>query len=347
MTMAARVICDRSIAPLGCGAGALEVGNTTVRGWQDRVCAEVGVSIVDVPHGLPLPGVTVAFGDDVVFSAATLRRMMKGTTPIRALGHDNSPQRLFAPDAGFSLCAGNLQGVIAGQWPGVAHLIDEEDVEVIDVRPYGTPPHQQRWYRGPHLCAELTDWAATWHGLLGIRREMIRQPHIGRRCRIHPTALVRNSVLGDGCVIEAHASVINSVLGDRVTVAGNTIVVDSMFANDCRTLLDSHLRRVVSMSGATLSNVGLIDVIVGARAFMTTGVGFFPNGPGCDVRAAGRRLSHVGGAIGAGAVLGARALLRAGSVVPAGAMLVIRPDEAASKLTEAGLANTAMMMRSR
>jgi carbonic anhydrase/acetyltransferase-like protein (isoleucine patch superfamily) len=109
-------------------------------------------------------------------------------------------------------------------------------------------------------------------------------------------------------------------------------------------LVDTSLRRVVAQPGSTLSNLGLSDVIIGRDVFLTTAVSFYGPAPGHDVMVEGRDTGRalLGGAIGARAVLGARALLAAGLALPPGIIVVSKPDEAAAKLDDAGLARAHM-----
>jgi carbonic anhydrase/acetyltransferase-like protein (isoleucine patch superfamily) len=348
----------RTIEPLGVVAGDVVIGGVTVRTWQSKVCAEAGFDVVDVGPQAPWPaGATLAFAEDVVFDAGTVRHLIEQAAAtnavMRASVRPTHPLAMWLPDV-VELWVGPLSArpLPTDVHPplrqqlgvGKAHVFD-----VASVAPYGEPPHEWRFYRGPHGLHVFGDWAAVWHGCLALgasqRRQMrtTSRTRIGKKCRIHPTALVRDSIIGGGCVIEAGASVIGSVLGDNVVVAAQTIVAHSVIGSECRTLLDSHLRRVVSMPRATLSNIGLVDVIVGEGAFMTTAVGFYPEGPGKNAQACGRVVPHIGGAIGKGAVLGARALLRAGSCVPEGALIVLRPDEAVGKFDDAALAKTGMV----
>jgi NDP-sugar pyrophosphorylase family protein len=166
---------------------------------------------------------------------------------------------------------------------------------------------------------------------------------------VHPTAIVERSILGANVRIEAHASVIDSVIGDDVHIADHSVIHTSAIGDRCRTLVDTHLRRVVAMPGSTLSNLDMQDAVFGAGVFLTTGVAFFPDGPGRNVvvdgRDSGRAVGN--GAVGKGAILGSRALFRCGVAVPAGALVVARPEEAVGKFDAGSLGRAAMILGDR
>ena len=163
-----------------------------------------------------------------------------------------------------------------------------------------------------------------------------------KRTLIHPDALVENSIVGDGVRVEAGAAVIDSVIGDDVVIADHTVIHSSVIGDGCRTLVDTHLRRVVAMPGSTLSNLDMQDAVFGRAIFLTTSVGFFRDAIAENVVVDGRDSGRavLSGAIGARTVLGSRALFTCGVALPPSLLVVARPGEAVGKVDEASLAKS-------
>jgi carbonic anhydrase/acetyltransferase-like protein (isoleucine patch superfamily) len=235
-------------------------------------------------------------------------------------------------------------------------VADDPGCRTVDVRPFGAPPHRLELV---DVAAGMLGWPRHWlHVLelsLGALHTTLRSAPTTVRAdrrrgqRIHPTARVERSVLGDNVVVEAHAAIIDSVIGDDVLVGDHSVIHTSVIGERCRTLVDTHLRRTVAMAGSTLSNLDMQDAIFGREVFLTTGVAFFPDGPGRSVEVDGVDTGRpvLGGAIGRRAVLGSRALFRAGLALPAGALIVARPEEAIGRFDERSLSKAAMRLGDR
>lgn len=359
---------DAPIAPLDEPAGALLVGDSTLALLQDRACAAVGLAVRDHDVGAPLPpDARVAFSGGAVFSSAALARLLSapgalaqaavapGTALARAAGRMRGAAALRVP-----LWAGALAGLRAdgagapAAALGAAPLVivaDEDGAVRARVPPHGRAPHLVEVPAVRRLCGEVTHWLEALElslAALHTRRLELSLAEgknvLGRKVDVHPTAYVSGSILEDGVRLEPHVSVIDSYVGHDVLVADHTVIAGSVIGACCRTLVDTSVRRVVAQPGSTLSNLGLSDAIIGRDVFLTTAVSFFGPAPGEDVVVEGRDTGRalLGGAVGARAVLGARALLAAGLAVPAGVTVVSKPDEAAAKLDDAGLARAHM-----
>lgn len=356
------------VFPLDEAPGSILVGDAPLASLQARACAEVGLELVDHEAAAPLPpSACVAFTAGAVFSAAALRALLAGealvqaavrpSTPLgRALSRMRGEAALRVP-----LWAGALGGrvVDVGGAPAAAlGLVDRREVADEDgarrerVPPHGRPPHVVEIPAVRRLCGEIGHWLdALELSLAALHTRRLElgleggQNRLGKKVDIHPTAWVSGSILEDGVRLEPHVSVVDSYVGAGVLVADHSVISGSVIGAGCRTLVDTSLRRVVAQPGSTLSNLGLSDVLIGRDVFLTTAVSYYGPAPGQDVVVEGQDSGRalLGGAIGARAVLGARALLSAGVALPPGVLVVSKPNEAAAKLDEAGLARAHMM----
>jgi hypothetical protein len=340
---------DARIFPLDEPAAALLVGAGPLEALQ-------GLS-VDVAGAARIPeGVDVAFSADAVFSPATvdaLRRAAQGRV-VQAAIQQGTPlwrsatrMRPVDGDLPIPLWAGPLSGRTAAELADAVPVAvcDEATCDVVRVPPYGKAPHTIEIPRVTRLGGRIVHWL----DLLELSLAALATQRTGRNqlrgdVDIHPTATVINSILEDGVKVEPHASVIDSYLGKNVLVADHSVVHTCVIGDGCRSLVDTSLRRIVAMAGSTLSNVGFSDSVIGREVFLTTSVATFAR-PGVDVTIEGVDTGRalVGAAIGARCVLGSRALMAAGMALPPGLLVVARPEEAASKLDDAGLARATMV----
>jgi carbonic anhydrase/acetyltransferase-like protein (isoleucine patch superfamily) len=137
----------------------------------------------------------------------------------------------------------------------------------------------------------------------------------------------------------------DSFIGKGVEVGAHTILQGCVIGSGCQTLLDTHLRRVVSFSNSTLANLGLADCVMGREVFVTTGVQYHglrlgedaPVGPLSSAR------PLLGGALGDRAIVGARALFQVGVALPAGSVVVMKPHEGLGRIDDKGLARSNMV----
>ena len=384
---------DAPCFPLDEPAADLLFGGRPLRQWQQEAAEALGLKVVDVHDGDPLPpDARVAFAANVLFDVNALRSLvaasstklhqavLRAGTPLRWLhrltstGGGDLPLPLWAGPVLSRTSLADLETSAPAH-----HAFDDGDgvdgVELVDVRPYGARhPDHPAALQGHHhhllvaTPAHLVGWPRHWLEVLDLSLAALRtrlraegaaanRGSRGRRrsgwgAQIHPTCIVENALLGEGVRLEAHVSIRNSVIGDGVLVADHSVIEGSVIGDGCRTLVDTHLRRVVAMGGSTLSNLDMQDAIFGREIFLTTGVAFFHDGPGRNVVVdpggnpsspgvdSGRAV--LSGAIGRRAVLGSRALLRSGTALPAGALVVARPEEALGRVDERGLGRAAM-----
>jgi len=356
------------IAPLDEDAADLLFGGRTLADHAAAAAAALGLELVRIARDEPVPADAVAVvDDDVLFDAIALQRLLASSSgPVRqaaiapgtALHRASTVPLAHAGPLVVPLWAGAVAGRRVDEMDGAAVVVVADDAgrHAVDVRPFGPPPHRLELV---DVTAGLLGWPRHWlHVLelsLGALRSTLRtapttvQADRRRGQRIHPTARIERSVLGDNVVVEAHAAIIDSVIGDDVLVGDHSVIHTSVIGSRCRTLVDTHLRRVVAMAGSTLSNLDMQDALFGREVFLTTGVAFFHDGPGRSVEVDGVDTGRpvLGGAIGRRAVLGSRALFRAGLALPAGALIVARPEEAIGRFDERSLAKAAMRLGDR
>jgi carbonic anhydrase/acetyltransferase-like protein (isoleucine patch superfamily) len=366
MPRLARVIppsASASLFPLEQPAAALLFGGRTLRAWQDEAATACGLDVVDLAAGDAVAADVVACcGADVLFSAATLQalldeqrrrgRALRAAVSTKTALGAASTRLLDVKDVlAVPLSAGGALDD-ASSSDADLFVVDDADTVAFDVRPFGPPPHTLSLARVDRLLGWPRHWLHVLDlSLAALQTRLLRgEGHARRRRgraapRIHPTAIVENSILGDNVRVEAHASVIDSVVGDDVLVADHSVIHTSVVGPRCRTLVDTHLRRVVAMADSTLSNLDMQDALFGERVFVTTGVAFFADGPGQNVVVDGKDSGRavLGGAVGKGSILGSRALFRSGVALPAGALVVARPEEAVGRFDAGSLGRAAMI----
>ena len=151
--------------------------------------------------------------------------------------------------------------------------------------------------------------------------------------KVHPTAYLEGCIIGAGTEIEAHASIIDSIIGQRCRITDHSSLNGCVLGDDGQTLADSMFRRVVASPQATLSNLGLEEVLIGQGSFITTASIFFttPQRGLARFRVHDQwrdtRRPQLGGCVGQRCVLGARAIFESGLALPNNTTVVMRPEE--------------------
>jgi carbonic anhydrase/acetyltransferase-like protein (isoleucine patch superfamily) len=366
--LARRAAGRPAIAPLDDDTSDLLFGGAALHDHAAAAAAALGLELVRIAADEPAPADAVAIiDDDVLIDATVLRRLLSATSahPIRqaaiaagtALHRASTVPLAVTGDLAVPLWAGAVGGrrVDALGDVGVVVVADDPGISAFDVRPYGPAPHRLELVDVAGLLGWPRHWLQVLELSLGALRARVRSAPLVVRAerrrgqRIHPTARIERSVLGDNVVVEAHAAIVDSVIGDDVLVGDHSLIHTSVIGPRCRTLVDTHLRRVVAMAGSTLSNLDMQDALFGREVFLTTGVAFFHDGPGRCVEVDGVDTGRpvLSGAIGRRAVLGSRALFRCGVALPAGALIVARPEEAIGRFDERSLAKAAMQIGDR
>ncbi len=176
---------------------------------------------------------------------------------------------------------------------------------------------------------------SAWRALLGLRpTAAARQAawsrqfvYVGRRCRIHPSAVIEGSVIGDDVVIGPGAIVLHSVIGAGSRLEQRTHVSQCTLGRRTFMSLNSSMQACVTFDDADACANNLQACVVGARAGLTSfaralDTTLFEDGrPGAPVEVVdGDRRRRVG-ELPCGACFGPDSYVGAGATVAAGRMI--------------------------
>ncbi len=92
----------------------------------------------------------------------------------------------------------------------------------------------------------------------------------GRRCQIHPSAIIEGSVIGDDVVIGAGAVVLQSVIGDGSRLEQRTHVNQCTLGRRTFMSLNSSMQACVTFDDAEACANNLQACVIGARAGLTS-----------------------------------------------------------------------------
>ncbi|MFH1810252.1 MAG: hypothetical protein ABIJ09_16010 [Pseudomonadota bacterium] len=365
-----RIQTGRRLAPFGESVGELIVAPETLARQQERTCARLGIELEDVSGLFPLEvGPGLILFDDAFVNEAALDHFVQHThvpgTAALCLG-DDALGRFVQPGLGGETLSG--QAAVVGLFVVDHRVVQSGGVAlwqqlVREARPVllGSAPSERERLpgfpsrqpvleipRGQAVAARLTLWPQLlWlNQALAYARDPARERsgnQIAGDARVHPTAHIEHSSIGPRTVIEAHATVHDSILGAECHLGDHSALTGCVLGDGCQTLAGSLLRRVVAFPGATLSSLGLDEVLVGRRSFLTTASIFFATrlGENPEVEIDGSEVDcgrpRLGGCVGHDVVLGARAIFEPARVIPNGATVVMRPEEGVARIEiEAG-----------
>ncbi len=174
-----------------------------------------------------------------------------------------------------------------------------------------------------------------WRGLLGLRptaaaREAAwkrRFVFVGRRCQIHPSALIEGSVIGDDVVIGPGAVVLHSVIGSGSRLEQRTHVSQCTLGRRTFMSLNSSMQACVTFDDADACANNLQACVVGARAGLTSfaralDTTLFEDGrPGAPVQVMDGGQRRPTGELPCGACFGPDSYVGAGATIAAGRMI--------------------------
>ena len=176
-------------------------------------------------------------------------------------------------------------------------------------------------------------WAALRARSLNPWRVLGKANTIGRRCNIHPTAIVEGSTLGDDVNIGPFARVLFSRLGDGVTLMPGANVEASTLGDRAFVSQYTTLRFCVLYAEAVASQYLMQQCVLG-RGAMTTGAAF-----SIDINFDGNirvpldgtlydtGTNFLGSAFGHGARMGTGHWLASGRMIPNGVFVIRDPSE--------------------
>jgi len=183
--------------------------------------------------------------------------------------------------------------------------------------------------------------AAPWTSTARISRKLTVR---GRRCKIHPSAVVETSILGDRVEIGPCAVVRGSILGDDVKIDVHSSVNNSAIGNAAMVSFQTTCNLNVMYPQSMLSHIGTQMAVIGRRATVLGGsIPMDIRDPYLErdvmVTDGGKRVPSgrrvLGPCIGHDAVIAADVKLAPGIEVPAGAYLVTDPSGVVRRIERA------------
>jgi acetyltransferase-like isoleucine patch superfamily enzyme len=173
---------------------------------------------------------------------------------------------------------------------------------------------------------------SAWRAVLGWRptaaaREAAwkrRFVFAGRRCQIHPSAIIEGSVIGDDVVIGPGAVVLHSVIGSGSRLEQRTHVSQCTLGRRTFMSLNSSMQACVTFDDADACANNLQACVVGARAGLTSfaralDTTLFDDGrPGAPVQVLDGAVRRAVGELPCGACFGPDSYVGAGATIAAG-----------------------------
>ena len=361
----------RCIAPFDDPIGETPVLNRPLREWQAQAFAEAGLvpspvlqrPCLVVPDTLFASGTALrafvdgAGGHDAVL---VLKRseFAKWTTcvqpgvrevedgyvyeAIRFLGSEPEPPRQIVVDPEERVLKTAAPRQFSGKDPGAIGL---------PRHPVMTLHHWVHilWANqiaGAYEASATPRWRSAYRLLWAILRarslnrwKVLRalSTH-GKRCDIHPSAIIEGSVLGNDVSVGANARILFSRVGDGSSILADGQVEFSVLGERSWIAQQSVLRFSVTYPGAVVG--GLTQQSVFGRDAMTTGACIFDLNIERDIRVDLDGVLYPSGQQFLGAAMGhrARALstqvrVASGRAIPNDYLLIGDPKQAASKIT--------------
>lgn len=252
--------------------------------------------------------------------------------PIAREALEGAPREVIAiPERPFKLDTHEILGVEGGDKPvltrsGIVHLTHWAHILYANQLAL-TLEFLDFDARKLAFYAWRTLTAFPWSG----SRIMRRVSRIGRRCRIHPTALIEGSIIGDDVKIGPRQHVLASYIGSGTKIEGNGLTISSVVGersivgySTFLSLSVAYPRSMISMPAAQLTVFGRGSIKL-AFSFMMDLVDPLYRRQ-VSVRHEGKIVPSgnylLGCALGHEAILGADVWIRAGSEIPNGAFLV-------------------------
>ena len=163
--------------------------------------------------------------------------------------------------------------------------------------------------------------------------------HSGKRCRIHPSAVVEGCWLGDDVEIGANAVVRGCVLGNGAAVEDLAMVEFSVLDAGARVQRQAMVKFSTLGVGSAVGGLMQLGVLDQNAALKRTGVLMDVSfGQRVSVNAAGKRfaapLSMLGCCLGEGTTVGAGVAIAAGRCVPPNTQIVPGPSSTVTRIPE-------------
>ena len=366
-----------TIAPFGDAPGDVLIANRKLSDLQAEAIAALGLTRVDAlePPCLVIP-------DTLYCNAGSLGAFLTGAAGRNAVcvlkdslfgGYSTPVQRYVTRiDTGWRF--DKVRFVSGGDEPTADVVVDPDEKEMtIDVPEYYMGTDKIRMGFPKHPLMTLHHWCHVlwvnqvapavenrnrpkWHwvvwGLWALVRALsinkwkilAKMNRIGKKCDIHPTAIVEFSTIGDGVTIGAGAQVRFSTIGAGTTLMPQTLVEFSTLGEKCLVNQNCAVKFSV-MYPEAISGHQLIQLsVLGRRAITTYGSNCIDMNFHQEIRvpldgelhSVGQRT--LGCAIGHRARLGTGFWIASGRVVPNDYFVVLPPHEIIYRIPE-GLAD--------
>jgi carbonic anhydrase/acetyltransferase-like protein (isoleucine patch superfamily) len=335
------------IAPFGVAADGCPIGDRTLAEVRDDTLRRCGLAppTTKVADDVAVIGPALVLADDVWVSRRALAAFLGGaiygcafvpagvTTTARealdAAAPLSIPMRVIPTAVPVPR---TLLGVPSGQmmWPLTSTVVMRLRHWVHVLRASHVVP--QVWLLEQALRDPVR---SLWRGLLGLRptaaaREAAwkrRFVFVGRRCQIHPSALIEGSVIGDDVVIGPGAVVLHSVIGSGSRLEQRTHVSQCTLGRRTFMSLNSSMQACVTFDDADACANNLQACVVGARAGLTSfaralDTTLFEDGrPGAPVQVMDGGQRRPTGELPCGACFGPDSYVGAGATIAAGRMI--------------------------
>ena len=356
----------RHIEPFGDPAAEIPIQNRPLGEWQKLAIAVAGLELAPTPTPpcLVIPdnlfasgGCLRAFVDGAAGRDAVLvladSVFARRTTPLQ--------QRVVAIDGGYRF--DDVRFVSGSDAEPVAVVVDpDEKVVEIPLPVRYTDAEKLELSLPRHPVMTLHHWAhilwvnqaagamtvratpratlaarVAWAVLrsLSINRWKVlgRLNRIGRKCDIHPTAVVEGSTIGDGVTIGPFARVLFSNVGDGALVMAGAQVEASVLGPRSMVAQATVLRLCVLYDGAVAGQQVMQQCVLGRGAITTLAAYSIDLNFDRDVRvpldgtlqSTGTRF--LGAAFGHGCRIGTGLWLASGRMIPNGCFVVRHPSQ--------------------
>ncbi len=182
-------------------------------------------------------------------------------------------------------------------------------------------------------------WFALKAGSLSPHRIGAQLGRTGKRCRIHPSAVVEGCWLGDDVEVGANAVVRGCVLGTGSLIEDLAMVEFSVLGPGARVQRQAMVKYSVLGPRSAAGGLMQLGVLDRAAALKRTGVLMDVSfGQGVRVASKGTLyaapLNMAGVCVGEGSTVGAGVSIAAGRVVPAGMQIVSGPDNLVTRIPD-------------
>ena len=373
---------DRRIDPFGDPIGETLILNKPLHLWQTQAfcdarltpCESLRPPCLVVPDTLFASGgalrafVDGAAGQDAVL---VLKRSAFGkmTTPVQPQVRETEEGYLFEAIRFVSGKSTTARSVVVDPQEKVLQIqlprqyIGEDQVSIgLPRHPVMTLHHWVHILWANQIASGYVARATpTWKGILKVLWSVLRAGSLnkwkilrkfssqGKKCDIHPTALVEGSILGDGVSVGPYARVLFSTVGDGVSIMGGAQVEFSVLGERSVVSQLSVLRFSVLYPEAMASQYLMQQSVLG-RSAMTTGGAFTidlnfekPIQVPLDGKLHSTGQRFLGSAFGHRCRIGTGFYLASGRTVPNDYFLIRNPARVLTKLPP-GLANAGPLL---